>query len=41
MKLQLKATRGGDGLEKESREHETTTRRNESGREISERKQGT
>ena len=41
MKKQLKATSGGEVLEKGSREHETATRRNESGREISERKQGT
>ena len=32
MKLQLKATRGGEGLEKGSREHETASKSNESGR---------
>ena len=41
MKLQLKATRGGEGLEKGSRGHETATKRNERGRGIRERKQGT
>ena len=38
MKLQLKATRGGEGLEKGSREHETATKSNEWGRGIREKK---
>ena len=41
MKLQLKATIGGEGLEKGSREHETASKSNENGREIRERKQVT
>ena len=41
MKLQLKAMRVNELLEKGSREHETASKSNESGREISERKQGT
>ena len=41
MKLQLEATRGGEGLEKGSREHEKATKSNEWGRGIRERKQGT
>ena len=36
MKLQLKATRGGEGLEKGSKEHETATKSNERGRGIRE-----
>ena len=41
MKLQLKAMRLGDLLEKGSKEHETASKRNESNRVIRERKQGT
>ena len=41
MKLQLKATSGGEVLAKRSEEHETASKSNESGSEISERKQGT
>ena len=41
MKLQIKATREGEGLEKGSEELETATKSNESGRDIRERKQGT
>ena len=41
MKLEIKATRGGEGLEKGSRKHETATKSNERGRGIRERKQET
>ena len=41
MKLQLKATRGGEGLEKGRKEHETASNSNESKRVIREGKQGT
>ena len=41
MKLQIKATRGGEGLDKGSEEHETASKSNESGIEIRERKHGT
>ena len=41
MKLQLKVTRGGEGLEKGSREHESASKSNESKRVITEGKQGT
>ena len=41
MKLQLKATRGGEGLEKGSKEHEAATKSNKRRRGIGERKQGT
>ena len=41
MKLEVKATRGGEVLEKGSRELETANKSNESGREIRERKQET
>ena len=41
MKLQLKATRGGEELEKGNNEHETGSKSNESKRVIRERKQGT
>ena len=40
MKLQLKATRGGEGLEKGRREHETATKSNESKTVIREGKHG-
>ena len=41
MKLQVKAMRVRELLEKGSREHETATKSNERGRGIGERKQGT
>ena len=41
MKLQLKATRGGEELEKGCREHETATKSNEWGKGIREKKRGT
>ena len=41
MKLQLKAIRVRELLEKESKEHETSTKSNESKRVIREGKQGT
>ena len=41
MKLQVKAMRVRELLEKGSREHETASKRNESGRLIREGKQGT
>ena len=41
MKLQLKAMRVRELLEKGSREHETASKRNESNRLIREGKQGT
>ena len=41
MKLQAKATRGGEVLEKGSEKHETASKRNESMRVIRERKQET
>ena len=41
MKLQLKETRGGEGLEKGSKEHETASKSNKSKRVIREGKQGT
>ena len=41
MKLQVKAMRVGKRLVKGSKEHETATKSNESGIEISERKQET
>ena len=41
MKLQVKAMRVGEGLEKGSREHETASKSNERGRVIRETKQGT
>ena len=41
MKLQVKATREGEGLEKGSEEHETASKSNESKRCIREGKQGT
>ena len=41
MKLQLKATSGGEVLEKRSEEHEPASKSNESKKVIRERKQGT
>ena len=41
MKLQVKAMRVREVLEKGSKEHETATKSNERGRGIRERKQGT
>ena len=41
MKLQVKAMRVREVLEKGSKEHETATKSNEWGRGIRERKQGT
>ena len=41
MKLQLKATSGGEVLEKRSEEHETASKSNKSKRVIREGKQGT
>ena len=41
MKLQVKAMRVREVLEKESKEHETGNKSNERGRGIRERKQGT
>ena len=41
MKLQIKATRGGEVLEKRSEEHETASKSNKSKRVIREVKQGT
>ena len=41
MKLQVKAMRVRELSEKGSKEHESASKSNESGREISERKQGT